>query len=66
MSASWIWRSLLISAVVALVTCGSFYLFFRIHQELDFQPARAWELGGATFVLTAIVAMIFFRTRTKR
>jgi len=66
MSASWIWKSLLIGAAVALLTCGGFYLFFKIHQELDFQPARAWELGAAKFVLTAIVAMIYFRARTER
>jgi hypothetical protein len=65
-NASWIWKSLLISTAVALVTCVGFYLFFRIHQELDVQPARAWQLGVGAFVLSAIASMIYFRMRAER
>lgn len=59
-------RSLLISAVVALVTGVGFYLFFRIHQELNIPPAYAWGLGLIAFVVSAIAAMIYFRMRTER
>jgi hypothetical protein len=65
-SRSWIWKSLLISAVVALVTCAGFYLFSRIHQELNFQPAHWWELGAAVFLISAMAAMIYFRMRSER
>ena len=63
---SWIWKSLLVSGTVGLLTCGGLYLFFRIHQELDLQPARAWGFGVAAFVLSFIVAMIYFRMRAER
>jgi hypothetical protein len=59
-------RSLLISAVIALVIGVGFYLFFRIHQELNIPPAYAWGLGLAAFVLSAIVTIIYFRTRAGR
>lgn len=61
---SWIAKSLGISAVIALVTGGGFYLFFRVHQELYVQPAYAFKLGAIAFVLSAIVALIYFRIRT--
>ena len=59
----WIAKSLAISAVIALLTGAGFYMFFRVHQELDIQPAYAFKLGAIAFVLSAIVAMIYFRTR---
>ena len=46
------------------MTWAGFYLFFRVHQELYVQPAYAFKLGAIAFVLSAIVAMIYFRTRT--
>lgn len=61
---SWIAKSLAISAVIALVTGGGFYMFFRVHQELDIQPSYAFKLGAIAFVLSAIIAMIYFRSRT--
>lgn len=63
---SWLWKSLLISVAVALVTCAGFYLFFRIHQELDIQPARAWQLGVGAFLISAAVTIIYFRMRAER
>jgi multidrug transporter EmrE-like cation transporter len=60
---SWIAKSLAISVVIALVTGAGFYMFFRVHQELDVQPAYAFKLGAIAFVLSAIVAMIYFRNR---
>lgn len=60
---SWIARSLAISTVIALLTGGGFYMFFRVHQELDIQPAYAFKLAAIAFVLSAIVAMIYFRNR---
>ncbi len=60
---SWIVKSLAISAAIALVTGGGFYMFFRVHQELDIQPAYAFKLGAIAFVLSAIVALIYFRNR---
>jgi multidrug transporter EmrE-like cation transporter len=62
----WIARSLLISAVIALVIGVGFYLFFRIHQELNVPSAYAWWLGGAAFLLSAVAAMFYFRTRPGR
>ena len=61
---SWIARSLAISGVIGLLTWAGFYLFFRVHQELDIQTAYAFKLGVIAFVLSAIVALIYFRTRT--
>jgi multidrug transporter EmrE-like cation transporter len=61
---SWIARSLAISSVIGLLTWVGFYLFFKVHQELDIQPAYAFKLGVIAFVLSAIVAMIYFRNRT--
>ena len=61
---SWIAKSLAISAAIGLLTWAGFYLFFRAHQELYIHPAYAFKLGAIVFVLSAIVAMIYFRTRT--
>jgi len=66
MSRSWIWKSLLISTVIALVIGAGFYLFFKAHQELDVQPAFAWRLAGLSFLLSAIVNMIYFRMQAGR
>ena len=63
---SWMAKSLGISAIIALVTCVGFYLFFRIHQELDISPAYAWGLGLIAFILSAIATMIYFRSRAER
>jgi multidrug transporter EmrE-like cation transporter len=63
---SWMAKSLLISAVIALVICVGFYLFFKVHQELGLPPADAWWLGLGAFVLSAIVTMAYFRTRAGR
>ncbi|MGC2697191.1 MAG: hypothetical protein WA738_15505 [Candidatus Angelobacter sp.] len=63
---SWIWKSLLVSAVIALATCAGFYVFFQAHQELDIPPAYAWRIAGLAFLLSAIVTMIYFRMRTGR
>ena len=63
---SWLPKSLLISACIGLITGVGFYLFFRIHQELEIQPARAWQLGVGTFLLSAVVTIIYFRMRTER
>jgi membrane protein implicated in regulation of membrane protease activity len=63
---SWIWKSLLASALIALAVGGGFYLFFQAHRELDIQPGVAWRISGLTFVLSAIVTMIYFRMRTGR
>ena len=65
-SGGWLWKSLVISAAVAAVTCVGFYLFFRIHQELDIPPMRALQLGLGAFFLSAVAAIIYFRTRTER
>lgn len=65
-TSSWIWKSLLVSAVIALAAGAGFYLFFQAHRELDVQPAFAWRLCGVTFLLSAIVTMIYFRMRTGR
>ena len=61
---SWIAKSLALSSLVGLLTWAGFYLFFRVHQELYVQPAYAFKLGTIAFVLSAIVALIWFRTRT--
>jgi len=63
---SWLRKSLLISAAIAVVTGVGFYLFFRIHQELEIQPARAWQLAVGAFLLSAIVTIIYFRMRADR
>ena len=63
---SWLWKSLLISVAVALITYAGFYLFFRIHQELEIQPARAWQLGVGVFLISAVVTIIYFRMRVER
>lgn len=60
---SWIAKSLAVSIVIGLLTWVGFYLFFRVHQELYVQPAYAFKLGAIAFVLSAIVAMIYFRSR---
>jgi predicted tellurium resistance membrane protein TerC len=63
---SWIAKSVLISAGIALVIWVGFYLFFRIHQEIDIAPAYAWRLAVIVFILSAITAMIYFRMRAGR
>lgn len=63
---SWIWKSLAVSAVIALATCAGFYLFFQAHRELDIEPQYAWRISGFAFLLSAVAAMIYFRMRTKR
>lgn len=59
-------RALLISAVIAAVIGVGFYLFFRIHQELDFPPAYAWGLGLIAFVVSIVAMSAYFRNRTGR
>jgi multidrug transporter EmrE-like cation transporter len=59
-------KSLGISAAIALLTCVGFYLFFRIHQELEIQPAYAYRLGIAVFVLSTIISWVYFRPRSRR
>lgn len=63
---SWLWKSISISVAVALITCLGFYLFFRIHQELEVPPARAWQFGAGAFLITAVVTIIYFRMRAER
>jgi multidrug transporter EmrE-like cation transporter len=63
---SWITKSLATSVVIALATYAGFYLFFRVHQELDIQPSYALTLGAIAFVLSAIAGMIYFRPRAGR
>lgn len=63
---SWIAKSLLISAVIALVTGAAFYLFFRVHEELNIPPSYAWKLGAIVFILSAVFTMIYFRMRAER
>jgi len=60
---SWIAKSLAVSSAIGLLTWAGFYLFFRVHQELDIQPAYAFKLGAIAFVLIAIGAAIYFRNR---
>ena len=57
-------KALLISAVIAVVVGVGFYLFFRIHQELDFSPTHAWELGLLALVISIIALSVYFRNRT--
>jgi drug/metabolite transporter (DMT)-like permease len=59
-------RALLVSAVIAVVIGMGFYLFFRIHQELDFPPAYAWGLGFVAFVVSVIAMSAYFRNRAGR
>jgi hypothetical protein len=59
-------RPLLISGVIALVIGVGFYLFFRIHQELDFPPVYAWGLGVLAFVVSLIATNAYFRNRPGR
>jgi ABC-type antimicrobial peptide transport system permease subunit len=59
-------RALLISAVIAVVIGVGFYLFFRIHQELDFPPAYAWGLGLIAFVVSLIAVIAYSRNRSGR
>ena len=63
---SLIWKSLLVSVVIALLACAGFYVFFQAHRELDIQPGFAWRLAGLAFLLSAIVTMIYFRMRAGR
>jgi hypothetical protein len=55
-------RALLISAVIGV----GFYLFFRVHQELDFPPAYAWGLGLIAFVVSLIAMIAYSRNRSGR
>jgi hypothetical protein len=65
-TASWIWKSLLLGAAVALVVSLAFYLFVRAHQELEIQPSRCWQIGALAFVISAIFGLIYFRMRAER
>lgn len=65
-TSSWICKSLLLSAAIALLACVGFYLFLRIHQELQIQPSCSWEFGAVVFIVSAIFALIYFRTRAAR
>jgi hypothetical protein len=65
-TSSWIWKSLLLSAAIALAASLGFYLFLRAHQELEIQPSRCWQIGILVFILSAIFSLIYFRTRAAR
>ena len=62
----WIAKSLAISSVIGLMTWAGFYLFFRVHQELYVQPAYAFKLWSDCICANEIVALIYFRTRSRR
>ena len=63
---SWIWTSLLLSAVLGVAVYAACYLFLRAHQELEIQPSRCWQIGVLAFVGGAIASLIYFRTRAQR
>jgi len=63
---SWIAKSLLISAAIALAISMGLYMFLKIHQELEIRPAYAWALGAVVFLLSTIATMIYFNMRTER
>ena len=63
---SWIAKSLGISVALALLTWAGFYLFFRVHEELNIPPSYAWKLGTIVFILSAVFTMIYFRMRAER
>jgi hypothetical protein len=63
---SWIWKSLLIAAALALLTWISFYFFFKVHQELNIQPQFALRLSGLAFLLSAMISAIYFRLHSQR
>jgi hypothetical protein len=63
---SWIAKSLLISAAIALAISMGLYMFLKIHQELEITPAYAWALGAVVFLLSTIATMIYFNMRTER
>ncbi|HZD94940.1 MAG TPA: hypothetical protein VE133_11845 [Candidatus Sulfotelmatobacter sp.] len=63
---SWIWKALLISAGIALLTWFSLFFFFKIHQESNVQPAFASRLSAGVFVLSTIICLIYFRMRMDR
>jgi uncharacterized membrane protein YhfC len=65
-SASWMAKSLLISAAIALAISVGLYMFLKIHQELDIAPAYAWALGAVAFLVSTIGTMIYYRMRTER
>ena len=62
----WIQKSLLISAGLALAVGFGLSMFFKIHQELDIAPSRAWELAAVVFFISALVTTIYFKMRTER
>jgi len=65
-ASSWLVKSLLVGIAVALITFTLFYAFFAIHKELDIRPASAYWMGLLAFLLSATVAMIYFRLRAER
>jgi hypothetical protein len=65
-TSSWIWKSLLLSAAIAVMASLGFYLFLRAHQELEVQPSRYWQIGILAFILSAIFSLIYFRMRAER
>jgi hypothetical protein len=62
----WIVKSLLTSAVIALVVFAVFYGFLMVHGELGIAPAFSYKIALAVFVLSAIIALIYFRARANR
>jgi uncharacterized membrane protein (DUF485 family) len=62
-TSSWIWKSLLLSAAITLVACVGFYLFLRIHQELEIPTSRSWQIGLVVFLTSAVFTLIYFRSR---
>ncbi len=65
-ASSWLVKSFLIGAAVALITFALFYGFFAIHKELDVRPSAAYWLWLLAFLLGAVVSMIYFRMRAER
>ncbi len=62
----WIVKSLLAAAAIALAVFAVFYGFLMVHQELGIAPASSYKMALAVFVLSAIIGLIYFRTRANR
>jgi uncharacterized membrane protein (DUF485 family) len=62
----WIVKSLLISVAIALAVFAVFYGFLMVHQETGITPTSSYKIALAVFVISAIITLIYFRTRASR
>jgi hypothetical protein len=65
-SSSVLLKCLGISVAVGLAVCAMLYGLFLSHQELGVEPGKAFRFAVISFILAAIISLLYFRMKSTR